>query len=83
MGRGIRPAINVSWDDAQRYVAWLSRMTGKTYRLLTEAEFEYVARAGRQNAYSWSDEIGHGNANRRMSSQPMQQRDTLAAVRCG
>jgi formylglycine-generating enzyme required for sulfatase activity len=63
MGRGIKPVINVSWDDARQYVAWFSRMTGKTYRLLTEAEFEYAARAGRQSAYSWGDEIGNGNAN--------------------
>ena len=57
------PSINVSWDDAQRYVAWLSRMTGKHYRLLTEAEWEYAARAGTTTAYSWGDEIGKGNAN--------------------
>jgi formylglycine-generating enzyme required for sulfatase activity len=63
MGRGIKPVINVSWDDARQYVAWFSRMTGKTYRLLTEAEFEYAARAGTQSAYSWGDEIGNGNAN--------------------
>ena len=44
-GRGNRPVINVSWDDAKAYVAWLSRMTGKAYRLLTEAEYEYAARA--------------------------------------
>jgi formylglycine-generating enzyme required for sulfatase activity len=62
-GRGTKPVINVSWDDARQYVAWFSRMTGKTYRLLTEAEFEYAARAGTQNAYSWGDEIGNGNAN--------------------
>ena len=55
--------INVSWDDAQRYVAWLSRITGKTYRLLTEAEYEYAARAGTQTAYPWGDEIGGNNAN--------------------
>jgi formylglycine-generating enzyme required for sulfatase activity len=45
-GRGRRPAINVSWDDAKTYVAWLSRKTGKTYGLLSEAEREYVTRAG-------------------------------------
>ena len=65
-----QPVINVSWDDARQYVAWLSRMTGKTYRLLTEAEWEYAARAGTQTAYSWGDEIGKGNANcRRCGSQ--------------
>jgi formylglycine-generating enzyme required for sulfatase activity len=63
MGRGIKPVIDVSWDDARHYVAWFSRMTGKTYRLLTEAEFEYAARAGTQTAYFWGDEIGNGNAN--------------------
>jgi formylglycine-generating enzyme required for sulfatase activity len=62
-GRGRQPVINVSWDDAQRYVAWLSRMTGKPYRLPSEAEWEYAARAGTQTAYPWGDDIGKGNAN--------------------
>jgi formylglycine-generating enzyme required for sulfatase activity len=62
-GRGRRPVINVSLDDAQRYVKWLSRLTGKDYRLLTEAEWEYAARAGTTTAYYWGDEIGKGNAN--------------------
>jgi formylglycine-generating enzyme required for sulfatase activity len=56
-GRGDRPVINVTWDQAQRYTAWLSRMTGKPYRLLTEAEYEYAARAGTQTAYPWGDDI--------------------------
>ncbi len=62
-GRGQQPVINVTWDDAQRYVAWLAKMTGKTYRLLTEAEYEYAARAGTQTAYPWGDDIGKNNAN--------------------
>ncbi len=45
-GRGRRPVINVSWKDAKQYVAWLSKTTGKRYRLLSEAEWEYAARAG-------------------------------------
>src|SRR5262245_14217833 len=62
-GRGRQPAINVSWYDAQRYAAWLSKMTGKSYRLLSEAEWEYAARAGTKTSYSWGDEIGKGKAN--------------------
>jgi len=62
-GRGNRPVINVSWDDAQSYVSWLSARTGKTYRLLSESEWEYVARAGTETAYSWGDSIGANRAN--------------------
>ena len=61
-GRGTKPVINVDWDDAQKYVAWLSEMTGQTYRLLTEAEWEYAARAGTATAYYWGDTIGKANA---------------------
>jgi formylglycine-generating enzyme required for sulfatase activity len=56
-GRGNRPVINVTCDDSQRYAAWLSRITGKSYRLLSEAEYEYAARAGTQTAYPWGDDI--------------------------
>jgi formylglycine-generating enzyme required for sulfatase activity len=62
-GRGRRPVINVSWGDAKSYVAWLSRKTGKPYRLLTEAEYEYAARAETQTAYPWGNDIGKNNAN--------------------
>jgi formylglycine-generating enzyme required for sulfatase activity len=62
-GRGEMPVINVSWGDAKQYVGWLSRLTGKEYRLLTEAEWEYAARAGANTRYSWGDDPGMGNAN--------------------
>ena len=62
-GRVRMPAINVNWQDAKRYVAWLSKITGKTYRLLSEAEFEYAARSGTETAYYWGNEVGKGNAD--------------------
>ena len=62
-GRGQRPVIEVDWDDAKAYATWLSAKTGATYRLLTEAEWEYAARAGTTTAYSWGADIGKGNAN--------------------
>jgi formylglycine-generating enzyme required for sulfatase activity len=62
-GRGRRPVINVSWDDAKAYAAWLSRTTGQTYRLLTEAEREYVARAGTTSPFWWGPTITSEQAN--------------------
>jgi formylglycine-generating enzyme required for sulfatase activity len=50
-GRGDRPVIDVSWNDAQEYLSWLARRTGQDYRLLSEAEWEYAARAGSRAAY--------------------------------
>jgi formylglycine-generating enzyme required for sulfatase activity len=61
-GRGRRPAVNVSWHDAKEYVAWLSRKTGKTYRLLSEAEWEYAARAGTTTRYAFGDLISKSQA---------------------
>jgi formylglycine-generating enzyme required for sulfatase activity len=56
-GHGEQPVIRVSWVDARSYATWLSKMTGKNYRLLTEAEYEYATRAGTSTAYPWGDEI--------------------------
>ena len=62
-GRDKRPVINVNWDDAQAYVAWLSRKTGKTYRLLSEAEREYVTRAGTTTPFWCGPSISTSQAN--------------------
>ena len=55
--------INVSWNDAQLYVDWLNARTGGNFRLPSEAEWEYVARAGSTTEYSWGNDIGHDRAN--------------------
>jgi formylglycine-generating enzyme required for sulfatase activity len=62
-GRGRGPVINVSWADAKAYVGWLSKETGHSYRLLSEAEWEYACRAGTTTRYSWGDEISSEKAN--------------------
>ena len=55
--------INVSWNDAQDYVEWLSAQTGAAYRLPSESEWEYAARAGTTTEYHWGDAIGVNRAN--------------------
>ncbi|HAC35171.1 MAG TPA: hypothetical protein DCF45_11695, partial [Gammaproteobacteria bacterium] len=62
-GRNRRPVINVSWDDARAYAAWLSDQTGHQYRLPSESEWEYAARAGSVTPYWWGWKPDHGRAN--------------------
>src|SRR5215475_3594902 len=69
-GRGMRPVINVKWDEAKTFVGWLSRRTGKTYRLLSEAEREYVARAGTTTPFWWGSSITPKQANYNGSADP-------------
>jgi len=62
-GRGRNPVINVSWADATAYAEWLSRKTGKSYRLPSESEWEYAARAGTTTAFSFGETLTADQAN--------------------
>jgi formylglycine-generating enzyme required for sulfatase activity len=61
-GRGRRPVVGVSWSDAKAYTRWLSQQTGQHYRLPSEAEWEYAARAGQPSSFWWGYRKGHGRA---------------------
>ena len=64
------PVRDVSWDDAQQYVKWLSMLSGEAYRLPTEAEWEYAARGGAATPYWWGDKMATGKANCKDCGQP-------------
>ncbi|RQS58869.1 hypothetical protein DID99_05320 [Burkholderia sp. Bp8986] len=64
------PVRDLSWDDAQLYVKWLSKISGKSYRLPTEAEWEFAARGGTATRYWWGNEMRPGNANCKDCGQP-------------
>jgi formylglycine-generating enzyme required for sulfatase activity len=74
------PVHDVSWEEAQQYLAWLSNRTGKKYRLPTEAEWEYAARANTTTRYWWGNEAGIGLAN---CSDCTPAQDTRAPMRVG
>jgi formylglycine-generating enzyme required for sulfatase activity len=69
-GEPDEPVRNVSWDDARTYIAWLSRVSGLRYRFLTEAEWEYAARAGTTTRYWWGDQFRPDMAPCRGCSSP-------------
>jgi formylglycine-generating enzyme required for sulfatase activity len=67
-GRGRQPVVEVSWDDATQFALWISKRTGRPYRLLSEAEWEYAARGVTDSSlehtmYSWGNTVGQENAN--------------------
>lgn len=73
------PVRDVSWDDAQLFVQWLSKTSGKNYRLPTEAEWEYAMRGGTSSRYWWGDQMQTGKANCKECGEPWQ-RDAPVSV---
>jgi formylglycine-generating enzyme required for sulfatase activity/class 3 adenylate cyclase len=79
-GNDDAPVTNVSWNDAQQFVAWLARTTQKPFRLPSEAEWEYAARAGKTTKFWWGDQFQVGMANCRGCSEPY---DTAQPLKVG
>lgn len=69
-GKGRRPVMNVDWETAQQYTKWLTRKTGQTYRLPSEAEWEYAAKGGKTTEYPWGNDVGQNKANCRQCGTP-------------
>src|SRR3974390_1041618 len=79
-GRGDHPGINISREDAKAFTVWLSQKTGQSYRLPSEAEWEYAARAGTTTAYWWGRDVGSRQANcRECSTGSSQQTPPVAS----
>jgi len=75
-GRGTGPVFYVSWNDIQAYMKWLTAKTGKAYRLPSEAEWEYAARAGTRTVYPWGNAVGRKMANCKGCSEDASDRTT-------
>ncbi len=78
-GRPDQPLANASWDDASQYADWLSVATGKHYRLPTEAEWEYAARAGMDTRYPWGNAMAPGKASCKGCGEPVSIQNPPAA----
>ncbi len=78
-GRPDQPLTNASWDDARQYADWLSVETGKHYRLPTEAEWEYAARAGTDTRYAWGNAMVSGKASCKNCGEPVSMTNPPAA----
>ena len=72
------PARDLSWDDAQSYVKWLAKLTGKAYRLPTEAEWEFAARGGTATRYWWGEQMKKGTADCKDCGEPWRQEQPVA-----
>lgn len=73
------PVIGVSWNDAQRYIVWLNKKTGKNYRLLSESEWEFVARAGSHTAYWWGDDFDKSKFPKPLNGNKIMVRESIPA----